>query len=221
MPETPRHRDFGDFDVPAQGRGGRAELRQVTDKPEDDRAVAEFYFAALELLPNTVGKMATRLLDLDPSDPFTEAIPEEILAVCPVYGMPRETWLGIRDEIIAKYDFAKADDSDPFRPEPSTDVPTPDVGRDCAALLVRRLAEWATKYLKEEPRIRPPEAANLSPRQWEAVALLCNRRLELAEAGAIMGCEPGTVKRHFEEAAKALGMSVKDLRRRRLSTGVG
>lgn len=218
MPETPRRRDFGDFDPPTRGRGGRAELRSVTDTPADDRAVAEFYFAALELLPNTVGKMATRLLDLDPNDPFTEAIPEEILAVCPVYGMPKETWLGIRDEIIAQYDEAK--DDDPFRPEPSEDTPTPDVGRYCAAMLVRRLAEWATKYLKEEPRIRQPEAEKLSPRQWEAVALLCNRRLELAEAGTIMGCEPGTVKRHFEEAAKTLGLSVKDLRRRRLSTTV-
>ncbi|MCZ7649605.1 MAG: hypothetical protein M5U26_30815 [Planctomycetota bacterium] len=71
-------------------------------------------------------------------------------------------------------------------------------------------------YLRSEPEIGPTEAEQLSPRQWEVVALVCNRGLDLPEAAERLGIEPGTARKHFDAAAKSLGLSVKELRRRRL-----
>lgn len=89
--------------------------------------------------------------------------------------------------------------------------------RNASAACLRRLAaDFLRRYLEEPAPVTATQAANLSAREWEVVALVCNRRFDLPEAANTLGLQPGTARTHFEAAAKKLGLTVKDLRRRRL-----
>jgi len=129
---------------------------------------------------------------------------------CPVAGMPMWRWRQIVDEVRACWN----DDEPSPPPSEYEDDPT---GRMCADLLLDRCASFMLTFLEAPRDIPASRATELTPRQWEVVMLVCNRRLDVPEAADALGIEAGTVRKHLDEAAKALDMSVRDLRRRRIS----
>lgn len=91
-----------------------------------------------------------------------------------------------------------------------------DFHRNKAKQWQRDVAYYIDRYLAPPPPITAEEADQLTLRQWQAVALLCHRRLSPEEAAEQLDVSATTVQRHLEEAAKALGISTKELRRRSL-----
>lgn len=148
---------------------------------------------------------------------------------CPVPGMPAWKWRQIVSAMRALWDSRplhrweggdEDDDSDPFAEsnKPRRRWGRAERGDAVAKLLLEQCADFMRTFLVEARPI-PIERAEavLSPRQWEVVALVCNQRLDAPEAAATLGIEVSTVRKYLEEAAKALDMSVKELRRRRIA----
>jgi predicted DNA-binding protein (UPF0251 family) len=92
-----------------------------------------------------------------------------------------------------------------------------DFTRNKALAWQQGVVSYIARYLAPvAPPITGEEADSLTDRQFQAVAMLCHRRLTPEEAGEQLGVNPTTVQRHLEEAAKSLGLTTKELRRRTL-----
>lgn len=142
---------------------------------------------------------------------------------CPVPGMPAWRW---REIVATVKDLWESktpyDDDDPFAEEPRgrNHWSYKERGEATARLLLQLCAEFIGRYLREPRAIPAERAEELSPRQWEVVILVCNQRLDAPEAAALLGIEPSTARKYLEEAAKALDLTVKELRRRRVGIPV-
>lgn len=195
----------------------------------DDTAA---YHEALDVLPDRVVDLArflrtlsTREGEVD-DDPLERAAYHEdssgdlylnwfgLSRMNLIPGMPAWKWRAIVAEVR---DLWESNGPDPFAPMPGDDRHR---GEVVAKLLLQRCSEFISRYLRD-PRPIPLERADeLTPRQWEVVILVCNQRLDVPEAAALLGIEPSTARKYLEEAAKALDMTVKELRRRRVAIPV-
>lgn len=218
----------------------------MSDAPDDRRAARifnEYYHGLLDVVPREVAELAAflrRIAFLDATeratvidDPLDGSSwgyePEPYLNWFGaarrnlVPGMPAWRWRRIIEEVQARFHDPK------WREVIPVDNNTPegaglvswDVdgrGQSCADWLLDQCAEFIRRFL-QAPRPIPFERAQaLTPRLWEVAVLVCNRRLDVPEAAQELGIEPTTTRKYLEDAAKALDVSVKELRRRSIET---
>ena len=135
---------------------------------------------------------------------------------CPTPGIPQWAWNEALQKVTNEATIA-AGLAGPFDEiEPNRQYASIQFGDRCTLILAEALVAFLAKYCREQDTIAPTMASLLSPREWEVVALVCNRRMDLPEAADELGMAVGTARKHFDEAARKLNMSVKELRRRRL-----